>query len=56
MWTALNSTYLKRPSTEEDWRKIASGFMKEWNFSHVIRAVDGKHIRIESPKNGGSLF
>lgn len=31
-------------------------FMGEWNFPHVIGAVDGKHICIECPRDGGSLF
>ena len=56
IWTALSPTYLKTPSSEEEWMAIAKEFMAEWNFPHVVGAVDGKHICIECPKNGGSLF
>ena len=43
IWVKLCPLYLKTPSSEEDWLEISNEFMREWNFPHVIGAVDGKH-------------
>ncbi|XP_046848020.1 putative nuclease HARBI1 [Xenia sp. Carnegie-2017] len=56
IWTALYQTYLKIPTSVEEWKKIAVGFEKEWNFPHCLGAIDGKHIMIECPKNAGSAY
>lgn len=39
-----------------DFNIKASEFMTKWNFPNCILAIDGKHIRIRSPNNTGSLF
>lgn len=31
-------------------------FWEKWNFPNCMGAIDGKHIRIFSPKKSGSLF
>lgn len=41
---------------EEMWEKYAQNFYKKWNFPNAIGAIDGKHIRIQSPPNSGSLY
>lgn len=56
LWEALNETYLKTPSTSDDWKNIAQEFNEEWNFPHCLGAIDGKHIMMECPKNGGSAY
>ena len=53
LWEALNKTYVKTPSTTNDWKNIAKEFNEEWNFPHCLGAIDGKHIMIECPENGG---
>ncbi|XP_071582100.1 uncharacterized protein, partial [Temnothorax nylanderi] len=52
---ALQPIYLP-PMTREDWRNVADGFYDKWNFPNCIGALDGKHIRIQAPKNSGSQF
>ena len=36
IWDALNSLYLKAPSTEEEWIEISKGFESMWNFPNCI--------------------
>ncbi|XP_012228802.2 putative nuclease HARBI1 [Linepithema humile] len=52
---ALQPIYLP-PMTRKDWRNVADGFYEKWNFPNCIGALDGKHVRIQAPKNSGSLF
>jgi hypothetical protein len=42
--------------SEENWMKIARGFLERANFPNCIGAIDGKHIRIIKPKDSGSLY
>ncbi len=42
--------------TVDDYKDIADGFEKLWNFPNVMGAIDGKHVPITCPKNGGSHF
>lgn len=44
------------PKTREEWETIEAGFRQQWNFPHVLGAVDGKHISILKPKSSGSQF
>ncbi|XP_044168370.1 protein ALP1-like [Acropora millepora] len=44
------------PKTTNDWVGIANEFKEEWHFPNCIGAIDGKHVMMECPKNGGSAF
>ena len=34
----------------------AKEFEERWNFPHVVGCLDGKHIRMECPKESGTLY
>ena len=44
------------PTTNEGWLEVAGDFEARWNLPHCLGAFDGKHIRIQKPKNSGSLY
>ena len=44
------------PTTPEQWKAVAEGFANKWQFHHVLGAIDGKHIAMECPAGGGSLY
>ena len=56
LYKVLAPIYLRPPSMEEEWKQIISAFLELWNMPHVIRAIDGKHVTIECPKNTGSIY
>ena len=56
IWEGLQGEFLKVPQTAEEWSKIADDFETEWNFPNCLGALDGKHICMECPKNGGSAY
>ncbi|XP_025159165.1 protein ANTAGONIST OF LIKE HETEROCHROMATIN PROTEIN 1-like [Harpegnathos saltator] len=49
----LGPKYLRLP-IKEDWKKIAAGFWKHWNFPNCLGAIDGKHFVIKTPPNSES--
>ena len=52
----LENKYIDAPSCSHDWKKIADGFEKRWNFPNCIGAIDGKHVVMQAPPRSGSLF
>ena len=52
----MASNFTKVPSTEAEWLDISKRFEEKWNFPHALGAIDGKHVRIQKPKNGGSFY
>ena len=44
------------PSTPKEWRQLADGFLKNWNFPNCVAAIDGTHIAIRKPASSGSLY
>ena len=46
IFDCLKSEYLRQPDTAEEWTNISNQFEEQWNYPHVIGAIDGKpHIR-----------
>jgi len=56
IWEVLHETYLRCPQEEKEWLKIADDFNNMWDFPNCIRAIDGKHCRIQAPPNSHSAF
>ncbi|KAL0148376.1 hypothetical protein M9458_056356 [Cirrhinus mrigala] len=52
----MKDDYLKTPTSEGQWHKIAEQFHIKWQFPHCLGAIDGKHIFIQPPANSGSTF
>ena len=44
------------PSTPEEWKELADGFLKKWNFPNCVADIDGKDIAIRKPNSSGSLY
>ena len=52
----LIPTYVNTPTSSDEWLALSKQFEVKWNLPHVIGAIDGKHIRMRSPDNTGSLY
>ena len=50
------SDVLPVPTEEDQWRAIADGFMRRWQFPNTIGALDGKHVACKCPPRSGSLY
>ncbi|XP_057296136.1 putative nuclease HARBI1 [Hydractinia symbiolongicarpus] len=55
LFTCLQAEYSRAPSIIEEWQRISTQLGIS-HFPHVIGAINGKHIRIECPKNSGTLY
>ncbi len=44
------------PTTEDEWKKVASKFMRYCNFPRCCGALDGKHFPIKRPPGTGAEF
>ena len=53
---AYKDEVMKCPRTPEDWRMVAHGFAKRWQYYNCGGVLDGKHVRILKPKHAGSMF
>jgi hypothetical protein len=56
IYNRFKDTYLKVPSTQEEWKEIAHNFSDMWNFPNCLGAVDGKHVVLNQPSQSGSHF
>ncbi|GAU90902.1 hypothetical protein RvY_03256-1 [Ramazzottius varieornatus] len=48
--------YISEKPSKERWQQNAESFEAMWNFPNCIGAIDGKHVQIKKPKNGGSKW
>lgn len=57
LWTVLQGNgFIKAPETPNEWKTISEQFEKKWNFPNCLGAIDGKHVIIQCPPRGGSMF
>ena len=52
----LTPDFIKFPATKAEWLNVSKRFKDCWNYPHALGAIDGKHVRIQKPKNGGSFY
>ena len=53
---AYKDEVMKCPKTPEEWRMVAAGFARRWQYYNCGGSLDGKHVRILKPKHAGSMF
>ena len=56
IWDEYSDEVVSNPTTAEGWKEIAASYSSQWNFHHVLGALDGEHIRIRCPASEGSQF
>ena len=56
IWDVLQPMHLKFPQSMQEWEIIADGFKNKWNYPFCCGALDGKHVAIRGPSNGGSEY
>ncbi|XP_041369872.1 putative nuclease HARBI1 [Gigantopelta aegis] len=44
------------PEMPDEWKNIAKHFGDRWQLHNCVGALDGKHIAIQCPRRGGSLY
>ena len=55
IWQELYETEMSPPD-QIKWHEIENGFAKRWDFPNCYGAIDGKHVTIQNPAKGDSLF
>ncbi|XP_071580016.1 putative nuclease HARBI1 [Temnothorax nylanderi] len=55
LWEILSPLVLVQ-CNESAWKAISHDFNEKWHFPHCIRAIDGKHVIIQSPEKSGSAY
>lgn len=56
IWNALYQEYLRRPSSQEEWKQLSADYEHLWNLPHCVGAIDGKHVVIQAPASSVSSF
>ncbi|XP_042231816.1 uncharacterized protein LOC121872834 [Homarus americanus] len=56
LYEVLKEDYLKIPSSNEEWNKVAQDFELKWQFPNCIGALDDKHVVMKQPQNSESLY
>ncbi len=52
----FGTEFMSTPTTEDEWKAVATQFSEKWQFHHCLGALDGKHIALHCPSGRGSLF
>ena len=54
VYEVFKDEFMKCPSTPEEWKEVAKGFLEKWQSPHTIGSLDGKHIRVKAPPKSGT--
>ena len=52
----LVPVFVKTSSSEQEWLEIFKKFEASWSCPYALVAIDGKHVTIRKPSNGGSYY
>ena len=52
----LSPVYLCPPKNETHWKCISYAFDNLWNMTHVLGALDGKHIAMDCTRGSGTQY
>ena len=56
IFESLSGEYLYPSSSTEEWKNIVRDFQETQDLPQIVGAIDGKHIRIQCPKQSRTLF
>ena len=52
----MHKEWIRLPQNEGEWKAAASEFERKHHFPHCVGAIDGKHVVLVGPYNGGSMY
>ena len=54
LWQSIHRlTCIVSGPLPDQWKGVAAPFSSHWTFHHTLGFIDGNHVRISFPKNGG---
>lgn len=56
IYQVLKPDYLRLPSTQTEWQRVAADYYAQWHFPMCIGALDGKRVLISKPPHSGSEY
>ena len=57
IWTSLlKEHFIDSPTTVHEWKSVSEEFHSKWDFPNALGAIDGKHVVMQAPHNGGSGY
>ncbi len=56
IFESYHEEVIQTPTTPEDWMVITNHNSRRWQYHHCLGAIDGKHVVIRKPMNGGSYY
>ena len=52
----VEKSYMNVPRSTGEWCQISVEFTEQWNFPHLVGAIDWKHVSIQAPARSGSTY
>ena len=51
-----DNLYFQTPASDAEWKEVGRNFEAKWNYPCCVGSIDGKHIAIKPPPDGGSMY